>query len=204
MYQGEGKKKKHPSTFLRHINKDFLLRKESLWTEGVWVRKNSWKPSLGIAVAEIAPTATFLTKIGKMQSAGCQLCRKAWQARGEWTDNLAKKYCHINGEKHILYSCEGDGNDSYRCPPLHLEAPLWQHACCTKATQVLLLSLSSMTNLSSVHAVIYDSMHAAHKFVMLVKDSNMSTLWRRREFLRICSEEVLADKWSEDCFYYCS
>jgi len=29
---------------------------------------------------------------------------------------------------------------------------------------------------------------------MLDKDSYMSTLWRRREFLRICSEEVLAEK----------
>jgi len=34
-------------------------------------------------------TASFLTKIGKMQSAGCRLCRIAREARGESTDGLA-------------------------------------------------------------------------------------------------------------------
>jgi len=43
-------------------------------------------------------------------------------------------------------------------------------------------------------------MHAAQKpksklkFVTLDKQSNMSTLWRREEFLRICSQEELAEK----------
>jgi len=43
-------------------------------------------------------------------------------------------------------------------------------------------------------------MHAAQnpksklKFVTLDKDSNMSTLWRREEFLRICSKEDLTEK----------
>jgi len=43
-------------------------------------------------------------------------------------------------------------------------------------------------------------MHAAQKpksklkFVTLDKESNMSTLWRREEFLRICRKEELADK----------
>ena len=43
-------------------------------------------------------------------------------------------------------------------------------------------------------------MHAAQKpksklkFVTLDKESNMSTLWRREQFLRICSKEVLAEK----------
>ena len=32
------------------------------------------------------------------------------------------------------------------------------------------------------------------KFVTLDKESNMSTLWRREEFLRICSKEELAEK----------
>jgi len=47
---------------------------------------------------------------------------------------------------------------------------------------------------------LYDSMHAAQKlksklkFVTLDKESNMSTLWRREEFLRICSKEELAEK----------
>jgi len=43
-------------------------------------------------------------------------------------------------------------------------------------------------------------MHAAQKpkgklkCVALAKECNMSILWRREEFLRICSEEELAEK----------
>jgi len=60
-------------------------------------------------------------------------------------------------------------NNSYGCPPLH-----GRH--------------------------LYDSMHAAQKpksklkFVTLDKESNMSTLWRREEFLRICNKEELVEK----------
>ena len=32
------------------------------------------------------------------------------------------------------------------------------------------------------------------KFVTLDKESNMNTLWRREEFLRICSKEEMAKK----------
>jgi len=52
----------------------------------------------------------------------------------------------------------------------------------------------------SIWRHLYDSMHAAQKpksklkFVTLDKESNMSTLWRREEFLRICSKEALAEK----------
>jgi len=54
--------------------------------------------------------------------------------------------------------------------------------------------------LHSIWRHLYDSMHAAQKpktrlkFVMLDKGSKMSTLWRREEFLRICSKEELAEK----------
>ena len=52
----------------------------------------------------------------------------------------------------------------------------------------------------SIWSHLYDSMHAAQKpksklkFVMLDKESNMSTLWRQVELLRICSKEELAEK----------
>ena len=52
----------------------------------------------------------------------------------------------------------------------------------------------------SVWRHLYDSMHAAQKqkrklkFVMLDKGTIMSTLWRREEFLRICSQEKLTEK----------
>jgi len=52
----------------------------------------------------------------------------------------------------------------------------------------------------SIWRHLYDSMHAAQKpksklkVVTLDKESNMSTLWRREEFLRICSKEDLTEK----------
>jgi len=61
----------------------------------------------------------------------------------------------------------------------------------------------AMTVTAAHHSIwrhLYDSMHAAQrpkskvKFVTLDKESNMSTLWRREEFLRICSKEDLAEK----------
>jgi len=116
-------------------------------------------------VAGNTTTASFLTKIGKMQSAGCRLCRIAREARGESTDGLADEtHGHINSA-----GCEG----------------------------------MAMTVTAAHHSIwrhLYDSMHAAQKpksklkFVTLVKESNMSTLWRQEEFLRICSKEELAEK----------
>jgi len=60
------------------------------------------------------------------------------------------------------------------------------------------------TKVTAAHHSIWrhlnDSMHAAQKhksklrFVTLDKESNMSTLWRRHEFLRICSKEELGAK----------
>ena len=56
-----------------------------------------------MAVAGNTPTASFLTKIGTMQSAGCRLCRIAREARGENTDGLADEtHGHINSA-----GCEG-------------------------------------------------------------------------------------------------
>jgi len=65
------------------------------------------------------PTASFLTKIGKMQSAGCGLCRIATEARGESNAGLAAET-----QSHQQCRLQRDGNDSYGCPPLHLEAPV--------------------------------------------------------------------------------
>ena len=58
---------------------------------------------LGMAVAGNMPTASFLTKIGKMQSVGCRPCRIAQEARGESTDGLVDEtHGHINSA-----GCEG-------------------------------------------------------------------------------------------------
>jgi len=56
-----------------------------------------------MAVAGNTPRASWLTKVGKMQSAGCRLCRIAREARGESTDSLAAEtHCHIKNA-----GCEG-------------------------------------------------------------------------------------------------
>jgi len=61
----------------------------------------------------------------------------------------------------------------------------------------------AMTVTAAYHSIwrhLYDSMYAAQKpksklkFVTLDKKSNMSTLWRRGEFLRICSKQDLAEE----------
>ena len=130
-------------------------------------RKIPWqrRKRLGMAVAGNKPTASFLTKIGKMQSVGCRLCRIAQEARGESTDGLAAEtHGHINSA-----GCEGMVTTITAA-----HHSIWRH--------------------------LYDSMHAAQKpksklkVVTLDKESNMSTLWRREEFLRICSKEELVEK----------
>jgi len=118
-----------------------------------------------MAVAGNTSTASFPSKIGKMQSAGCRLCKTAREARGKSTDGLADEtHGHINSA-----GCEG----------MATTVTAAHHSICRH---------------------LYDSMHAAQKpqsklkFVTLDKESNMSMLWRREEFPRICSKEDLAEK----------
>jgi len=151
----------------------FMLRQDaSRFMPGNYLsdKKIPWqrRRRLGMAVAGNTPTATFLTKIGKMQSAGCWLCKIAREAQGESTDGLVDEtHGHINsaGYKEMATTVTAAHHS------------IWRH--------------------------LYDSMHAAQKpesklkFVTLDKESNMSTLWRREEFLRICSKEELAEKAQE-------
>jgi len=149
---------------------DFMLRQDEGWFRlGKYLsdKKIPWKRRrrFGMAAAGNAPTASSLTKIGKMQSAGCRLCRIAREARGESTDCLAAEiHGHIN-----IAGCE-----EMATIVTAAHHSIWRH--------------------------LYASMHATQKlksnlkFVMLDKESNMSTLWRREEFLRICSKEELVEK----------
>jgi len=81
---------------------DFMLRQDAgRFMLGKYLsdKKIPWqrRTRLGIVVAENTPTASFLTKIGNIQSAGCRLCRIARKARGESTDGLADEtHGHIN------------------------------------------------------------------------------------------------------------
>jgi len=61
---------------------DFMLRQDArrfMLGKYLSYKKNPWKRRrrLGMAVAENTPTASFLTKVSKIQSAGCLLCRIA-------------------------------------------------------------------------------------------------------------------------------
>ena len=123
---------------------------------------------LGIAVAGIIPTANQLTKIGKMHSAGCRLCRimreSRREARGQSTDGLAAEtYCHINSA-----GCKGMAT-----------TVVTAHHFIKKRTRDAQKSKSKLN------------------FVALDKESNMSTIWQRDEFLQICSEKVLAARLRE-------
>jgi len=103
-----------------------------------------------MAVAGNTPTASFLTKICKMQSAGCRLCKIAREARGESTDGLVDgTHDHINSA-----GCEGMATTVTAA-----HRSIWRHLY------------------DSMHAA--QKPKSKLKFVTLTKESNMSTLWRR-------------------------
>jgi len=87
---------------------DFILRQDAgRFMLGKYLsdKKIQWhrRRRFEMAVAGNTPTASFRTKLGKMQSAGCRLCRIEREARGESTDGLADEtHCHINSA-----GCEG-------------------------------------------------------------------------------------------------
>ena len=152
---------------------DFMLRQDAgRFMLGKYLsgKKIPWqrRRRLGMAVAGITTTPSFLTKIGKMQaleiiidlpigfpinniislslSAGCRLCRIAREARSESTDGLADEtQGHINSA----------GREGMATTVTAAHHSIWRH--------------------------LYDSMHAAQKpksklkFVTLHKESNMST-----------------------------
>jgi len=94
------------------------------------------------------PTASFLTKIGKMQSAGCRLCGIAREARGESPDGLADEtHGHINSA-----DCEGMATTVTAA-----HNSIWRHL------------YDSMNTVQKPKIKL--------KFVTLDKKSNMSTLW---------------------------
>ena len=77
-----------------------------------------------MAVAGNSTIDRFLTKVGKMQSAGCRLCRRAREARVESTDSLADEtHSHINNA-----GCEGMATTD-----MTSQNSIWRRLCCTKA-----------------------------------------------------------------------
>jgi len=120
---------------------------------------------LGMEVAGNTPTASFLTKIGKMQSAGCRLCRIAREALGESTDGqAADTHGHVNST----------GGERTAITATAAHHPIWRHLY------------------DSMH--VAQKPTSKQKFVTPDKERNFSTLWRREFLLRICSKEDLAQK----------
>jgi len=102
-----------------------------------------------MAVAGNMPTASFLTKIGKMQSARCLLCRIAREAQGESSDGLGDEaHSHIN-----IAGCEGMASTDTAS-----HHSIWRHLY------------------DNMHAA--QKPKSKLKFVTLDKKSNISTLWR--------------------------
>jgi len=120
-----------------------------------------------VAVAGTTPTATVPTKIGKMQSAGCRLCRIAREAQCESSDGLlADTHGHINST-----GCKG------------------------MPTTVTAAHLGTRSKGTCMKAcILHKSQEAGLNLSCLTKKSNMSTLWQRKEFLRICNNEDLTEK----------
>jgi len=81
--------KKNPSVYFGDSNNQNLYFKDSNHYQKVralvYSGESEAKPeeTIGMAVAGNTLTASFLTKIGKMQSAGCRLCRIARGPRRE-------------------------------------------------------------------------------------------------------------------------
>jgi len=124
---------------------DFMLRQDAgRFMLGKYLSDNKipWRRRrrLGMAVAKNTPTASFLTKIGKMQSAGCWQCRIAREARGESTDSLADgTHGHINSA-----GCEGMAKTVTAA-----HHSMWRHlymtACTLHKSQKASSSLSHLT-----------------------------------------------------------
>jgi len=93
--------------FLQHMDSDPSMQincwnrmQKSVLGKYICHKQRLWKRKrrLGIALAGFTPTASRITKIGKMQSAGSQLCRRGWKAQGKGksTDSPAvEAYGHI-------------------------------------------------------------------------------------------------------------
>jgi len=108
---------------------DFMLRQDAgRFKLGKYLsdKKIPWqrRRRLGMAVTGNTPTASFLTQIGKMQSAGCRLCRIAREARGESTDSLA-------AETHGHINSAGCGGMATTVTAAHHS--IWRHLYCITA-----------------------------------------------------------------------
>jgi len=89
----------------------FMLRKYLSDKKKLWKRMGR----LGMAVAGLTPKASFLTKIGKMLSAGCQLCKIARHLNKSMHTAQKPKstqVCHAYQKIVTLARCGNEGSFS--------------------------------------------------------------------------------------------
>jgi len=114
---------------------DFKIRQiqEILWWKAFEWQKIMWRQRrcLGMAVAEITSTASRLTKISQVQSAGCHESVVQESARSPKREQWQSSGWNTLWNQQSQQAAKGWRN-SYSCGPLHLDAPVWQPACCTK------------------------------------------------------------------------
>ena len=104
---------------------------------------------MGMAVAGVTPTGSWLTKIGKLPATGCRLCKRAREARGDSTQELP------NGTHHHINSAVCEGMAEMVTTAHH---SIWRHLQ------------------DSMHAA--KKQESKLEFVTLDKESNTSTLWK--------------------------
>jgi len=82
-----------------------------------------------------------------------------------------------NTRLHQQYKLRMDGNIGYGCPPLHLEAPVWQHACYTKAKKQAQVGCRMWRRARKARGVNTDSLAVAtHGYINSASCEWMATL----------------------------
>jgi len=165
LYQGEEQKGRHPPASLRcmasRLHAQTGCRKVYAGEVSEW-QKNPVAAEEAIGHGGGGKYANSQFSDQSRQDAISRVSAVQNSARGpRWEDWRSGGW---NTRSHQQCRLRRNGNDSYSC-----HHSVWRH--------------------------LYDSMHAAQKpksklkFVTLDKESDMSTLWRREEFLRICRKE---------------
>ena len=167
LYQGAGKKGRHPPALLQHmgsgLHAETGCRKVYAWEvfEGhknsmeamEMIRDSGWccfyyfvtKDLVALLEALWAqrntPTASFLTKIGKMQSAVCRLGRIAREARGE--RHWRSSGCNTQSNQHWVQAAKGWQRQSWL--PTTPSEGTCMTACILHKSQKASSNLSSLT-----------------------------------------------------------
>jgi len=119
-----------------------------------------------MAIAGIIPVAKWLAKIKQRSDLSCRLII-IMQKETRTSRCEHEKLAGRDAWAHQQCFLRWNSDNRHGCPPLHLETSVCQ-AAQTPASKL--------------------------RFVILDKESSMSTLWQEEEFEQICSRESLTEK----------